>query len=110
MELPIIIEPLPDHKGFVAHLAAPLNLSAQAATADEAHRELVAQLRRRLEEGAELRTLNIPALGASAGGGWLPQDELTEEWLQHVQEYRAECDAADRAELGETPEQRENLP
>lgn len=30
---------------------------------------------------------------------WLPDDELTQEWLQMMQQYRVECDAADRARL-----------
>jgi hypothetical protein len=29
----------------------------------------------------------------------LPDDELTKEWLEAVEQYRAECDAADRARL-----------
>ena len=35
--------------------------------------------------------------------GWLPDDELTREWLKEVQTYRAECDAADRARLDPAP-------
>lgn len=32
-------------------------------------------------------------------GGWLPNDELTQEWLDHVKSYRQECDEADRRRL-----------
>ena len=32
----------------------------------------------------------------SAAPGWLPDEELTRGWLRLVEEYRAECDAADR--------------
>jgi hypothetical protein len=31
--------------------------------------------------------------------GWLANDELTAEWLRQIEEYRAECDAADRRRL-----------
>src|SRR5438046_2761640 len=89
-------------------LAAPFHLSAAAATAEEAHRKLAVLLQDRLRAGMELRTLTVPlaATGASAGG-WLPDDELTRSWLEQVQQYRAECDADDRARLGNSPDQEE---
>ena len=38
-------------------------------------------------------------------GGWLPDDELTREWLQAIQDYRDQCDIEDRARiLGESDE------
>jgi len=39
-------------------------------------------------------------LGRKSGTepGWLPDDELTREWLKYIEEYRAACDAADREE------------
>lgn len=108
MELPVFIDRLPDQSGFTAHIAAPFQLSATAATAADAHRELVALLHRRLQEGMELRTINLPAF-ASGGldGGWLPDDELTRDWRENVQNYRAECDAADRQRLESSADQTE---
>ena len=106
MEIPVVIEPLPDRSGFAAHLAAPLQLSAAAATAEEAQRQLVALLQRRLQEGMEIRALTIPVLPAGgAQGSWLPDDELTRDWLQLVEQYRAECDAADRERLDNASDQ-----
>jgi hypothetical protein len=35
--------------------------------------------------------------------GWLVDDELTRYWLQLVQQYRSECDAADRRRLLDDP-------
>lgn len=102
MELPVIIEPLPDARGFTARLATPISLSAEGATAEEAHHELAALLGRRLEEGMELRSLIVPvSVARGSAAGWLPDDELTRDWLQQVQDYRAECDAADRQRLGD---------
>jgi len=108
MEIPVVIEPLPDRSGYTAHLAAPFLLSASAASAEEAHRQLAVLLQRRLQQGMELRTLTVPV--AATGGsesGWLPDDELTQDWIHLVQQYRAECDAADRERLGGAPDQEE---
>jgi hypothetical protein len=107
----VVVETLPDRGGFTAHLAAPFQLSATAATAEEATRQLAVLLQRRLQQGMELRTLTVPvAAGSGVEGGWLPDDELTRDWLQLVQGFRAECDVADRARLENTPDQEETSP
>ena len=97
MQLPVVIEPAPDRSGYTARLAAPFDLSASAPTAEAARRSLASLLQRRMEEGIELRVLNVPAPVNGTAGGWLPDDELTRDWLGAVEDYRAECDAADRA-------------
>jgi hypothetical protein len=35
--------------------------------------------------------------------GWLPDDELTRDWLQLMQQYRSECDASDRRRILNDP-------
>ena len=60
VELPVVIEPLPEGRGFAAHLGAPFNLSAEAATAEEAHHRVAALLHRRIQQGLEIRALNVP--------------------------------------------------
>jgi hypothetical protein len=35
--------------------------------------------------------------------GWLPDDELTRDWLRLVEQYRSECDAADRLRIINDP-------
>jgi hypothetical protein len=108
VELPVVIESLPDQRGFTAHLAAPLDLSAVGATAEEAHRQLAALLQSRLRQGLELRTLTVPVSGTrTPTSGWLPDDELTRDWLKQVEQFRAECDTADRARLDPVPAQQE---
>jgi hypothetical protein len=39
-------------------------------------------------------------LGRKSGTepGWLPDDELTREWLKYLEEYRSACDTTDREE------------
>jgi hypothetical protein len=107
VQLPVVIEPAPDRSGFTARLGAPFELSASAPTAEEAHRALAVLLQRRLQEGMELRALTVPSAVNGTHGGWLPDDELTHDWLRAMQEYRAECDAADRARLDTTADQAE---
>jgi hypothetical protein len=108
MELAVLIEPLPNRSGFTARLTAPLQLSVAAATAEEAHHQLAALLQRRFQDGMELRTLTIPvANSGKTDAGWLPNDELTREWLDLVQQYRGECDATDRARVGLTEDPNE---
>jgi hypothetical protein len=64
----------------------------------EIHRHLYARCKLILRVVPE-KPDNTP-LGRKSGvePGWLPDDELTREWLQYVEEYRSECDAADREE------------
>jgi predicted RNase H-like HicB family nuclease len=109
MEIPVIIEPLPNQGGFTARLGPPFDLTAQAATAEEARLQVTALLQHRLEQGLEVRAIYVPVEAKPmARTGWLPDDELTQEWLQHVQDYRAECDAADRRRiLGEVESEEE---
>ncbi len=99
MFLTVVIEPLADRAGFSARLAAPIELSVEAPTADEAHSRLSAMLRKKLQSGLELREMPVQSHTTPAAGGWLPDDELTNEWLQHMSDYRRECEAADFARL-----------
>lgn len=96
-----MIQPLPDRTGFTARLAAPFDVSATGATSEEAYQELAHMVQQRLQSGMELRALPLPA---KADSGWLPPDELTQEWLEHVKQYRAERDATDRSRLGTAEE------
>jgi hypothetical protein len=48
--------------------------------------------------------LIVVSIRGSAEPGWLPDDELTRDWLEHVRQYRSECDAADCRRLLEEGE------
>lgn len=106
MDLPIIITPLPNQAGFSARIPA-LDLSVEAPTADEAQSRLAALIADRLQQGIQIRSIRVPS--PPPPGGWLPDDELTREWLQHIQDYRAECDARDREELDRLESQEKSL-
>jgi hypothetical protein len=102
MDLPVLIEALPDGARYTARLGEPLNLAVEAATADEAQQRLTDALRRRLQQGAELRSISVPVVPAGgAKNGYLPDDELTQQWLQAVQQFREECHEADERLIAE---------
>src|SRR5262245_23997978 len=107
LQLPVLIEPLPEGKGFVARLGDPFNLSATAATEAEALLSLQEAYERKLAQGARVAALpaRVPLFPPSTG--YLPDDDLTREWLDAVEEYRKACDAADRERiLGESPDEK----
>jgi hypothetical protein len=102
MELPVLIERLPDGVRYTARLGDPFNLTFEAATPEEAQHRLTDALRRRLQQGAELPSISVrPASPTAPEGGWLPDDDLTQEWLQAVRQFRDEADEADHRRLSE---------
>jgi predicted RNase H-like HicB family nuclease len=94
MELPVLIERLSDGARYSARLGDPFNLTVEGSTPEEAQHRLTDALRQRLEQGAELRSISVRP--APPEGGWLPDDDLTREWLQAVRQFRDEADDADR--------------
>ena len=99
MQLPVLIEPLLEGKGFVARLGDPFNLSETAGTAAEAFVQLQAAWKRRLDGGTQVAALLAPVPSLfPPSAGWLPEDELTREWRDNVKAIRRERDEADRLE------------
>jgi hypothetical protein len=101
--IPVLVEPLVDRPGCTARTGEPFQLSVEAASAEEAVRQLTALVQQRLQTGASVWTIPVPGQASpQVTGGWLPDDDLTREWLQTIQDYRQECDEADqRRILGE---------
>ena len=110
MQLPVLVEALRDRPGYVARLGEPFNVTAEADSPEDALRQLANAVQQRLQAGAKVLPLTLPRQFPSpARAGWLPDDELTREWHEAVEQYRRECDAADRQRiLGETKD--ENVP
>jgi len=89
MQIPILIEPLPDGRGFRAKAGDPFSLSAEGPTRDEAIRCLRAQLNGRLRAGAEILPMELPSSNPWTDlAGFLPDDELTREWMRTLEENR----------------------
>ena len=108
LQMPVFVEPLDGRPGYVAHLGGPFHLSVEAGTPEDALKELSRALRARLQTGGRMMSLTLPLEPiAPIRGGWLPDDELTKEWQHAVEEYRRECDEADRRRiLGESAEEK----
>jgi hypothetical protein len=95
VELPVIIEPLTGD-GFRAIGAGGLSLglTAEGATAAEAIARLAEQVRTRLDAGAKLTALSIPAEVAAwnEDAGYLRDDPLFEAWREAMEERRNQLD------------------
>jgi hypothetical protein len=95
VELPVIVEPLVGN-GFRAIGAGGLSLglTAEGATAAEAIDRLAEQVRTRLDAGAKLAALSVPAEAAAwkADAGYLRDDPLFEAWREAMEERRNQLD------------------
>jgi hypothetical protein len=99
LQVPVLLEPLGNRPGYVAHLGAPFHLSIEAGTPEEALGELTRAVGHRLQAGGRVMPFALPLEKTSPTSGWLPDDELTKEWQQAVEEYRRECDEADKRRI-----------
>src|SRR5689334_10961148 len=100
MQVPVLVEALADRPGYVARLGEPFNLSAEADSPEDALRQLSQAVQQRLQAGARILPLALPMKFPKVShAGWLPDDDLTREWREAVEQYRRECDAEDRRRL-----------
>jgi predicted RNase H-like HicB family nuclease len=104
MQQPVLVEALVGRPGYVARLGEPFNLAAEAESPEDALRQLSEAVRKLLQAGARILPLALPLTFPSPSqAGWLPDDELTSEWRDAIEQYRRECDVADRSRiLGES--------
>jgi hypothetical protein len=107
LQVPVLLEPLGGRPGYAAHLGAPFHLSVEANTPEEAIGELARAVQNRLHAGGRVMSFALPLKQTNPITGWLADDELTKEWYQAIEEYRRECDEADRRRiLGESAEEK----
>jgi hypothetical protein len=89
MEIPVLIEPLPNGKGFRAKTGEPLSLSAEGTTRDDALSQLQSLTSGRLATGAEIVPMAVKTGNPWVDlAGFLPDDELTREWMDILRENR----------------------
>lgn len=89
MQIPVLVEPLPDGRGFRARAGHPIDLAAEGPTRAAALHELEQATQGRLARGAEIVAMNVPAAGPWVEfGGFLPDDDATARWMDILRENR----------------------
>lgn len=94
MSISILVEPAAG--GFRAATGAPLNLSAEAESADAAVAAVRAKIGERLRGGAVLVEHPVP-FASTVPVVPLHENPLFDDWLAAVEEYRRTQDAEERA-------------
>jgi hypothetical protein len=95
MQIPVLIEPVANN-GFRATAGAPLPLSAEGPTAEQAVQNLRAAMHAQLHGGKRLTVVDMPASGnpwLAIAGMYDPNDPLVKAWEQEMAAYRDEVDA-----------------
>src|SRR6266705_3504588 len=90
MEIPVLIEPIAGN-GFRAQGSAPLPLSAEGGTPEEALAKLRELLVNRLADGAQIVSIELPSGPhplAHYAGSLNPGDPLVKSWKESMAEYR----------------------
>ena len=98
MKIPVLIEPLPDHR-FRAS-GASWDISAEGQTSEEALQRLQQELQQRLRGGSQVVFLDTEQFGPSTPAehplarfaGCMKDEPLYDEWQAAVSEYRQKCD------------------
>ncbi len=98
MEIPVIVEP--HDGGWRARCRHPIDTSATGASRYDALQALEAILRAAVPTPFTLLPLEVtPDKPWIASAGAIPDDKLTEEWLDAIAEYRRQRDADDQAAI-----------
>ena len=102
MEIPVIVEP--HGGGWRARCRHPIDASATGDTRYEATQALEAILRAAVSDPFTLLPLEVtPDKPWIAFAGSIPDDELTDAWLDHIAENRRQQDADDQASVSQAP-------
>ena len=93
MEIAVLIEPVPG-KGYRARGGEPFALEAEGSTKEEALRRLRELISSRIEGGAELVSLNVPADENPwvSFAGMFKDDPLFDKWQAAIAEGREESE------------------
>ena len=105
MQIPILVNPLPDGRGFEARAGDPFDLVVERSTVLEAIDSLEAMMRAKLAQGAQVFHIDIgpkPTRIRTTDG--IPDDEMTREWREAIEAYRRECDEPFPGEMNQLDE------
>jgi predicted RNase H-like HicB family nuclease len=94
MEIPVLLQPL-ENMRFRASAVEPLAMSAEGQTREEALENLKKRIQEQIAQGAELVFLNIPlprCTFPTTKPAW-PDDEITQWWLEGIEEYRRQANS-----------------
>ncbi len=93
MQIAVLIEPVANN-GYRATCRAPVDLTAEGATRDEAIAKLRAQLQARMKAGADIVPLDVPAEEHPLVkyAGMFENNPLFDEWQAEMAEYRRRID------------------
>lgn len=95
MQIPILIEPVAGN-GYRSRGGEPYALSAEGATREEVLAKLHEQVQARMQAGAAVVSLDLPAEPhplARYAGVFSPHDPLVQEWIEVMAENRRKADA-----------------
>ena len=94
MQIPVLVEPIAQN-GFRAKTGEPLPLSAEAATRDEAVQKLRALLAQRLQNGAQLLSLDSSSEPHPLAefAGMFKDDPMFQEVVEIIAENRRKMDS-----------------
>ena len=93
MRIPVLVEPI-SQSLFRASTGEPLKLEAEGGSRDDAIRQLRELLRLRVDGGAELVGVEVPATKHPLVSitGSFKDDPLLDEWREAVEEYREQVE------------------
>lgn len=103
MELPVIVEPF--GTGYRARCRHPVDVAATGDTRYEATQAIEAAL----SAAGVPQPFTVLPLEATPDRAWIatagsvPDDDLTDQWLDAIAEYRRQCDASDPAAMPPAP-------
>ncbi len=93
MEIPVLLEPLPDG-GFRARSGDPLEFTANGDSPDSALRNLRDLIEMRIARGTVLTTIQVSSArtGRHPGAGVYRNEPLFDEWRAAIEAYRQALD------------------
>jgi hypothetical protein len=101
MDIPILVEKVTDRNCYRARAGEPFAIEAEGVSVHDALENVENAIRRKLQDGAMIFHFELkltPSL--LRGAGIWPNDEITRNWLEGIEEYRRQMD--DRDLPGET--------